>query len=311
MNRSSTRLQIATRTASLILAAVLPAPGLVHAGALPLYIGDPTANEKPASGIFLSLGEGNIKRSLSLAAKKRWGNDYMHARYYSPNLGRFVSVDAVGGDVGNSQSWNRYAYGLNNPLKYLDPDGRANLMALSDQNATRHTSDSQTQAFRQEEQKVLGVSASVVSTFAPGPEDALMAVVFGKTAMRALGSLGRSIKGFFSKADNIGDAARAAEGGIDEGTKIFRVWGDDAAANGRSWTTVDPESVPNYRSAAGLPSQNSGRFVSEGVIQDATGITTRSSLPLDGNPGGLSEVLIPNPSNQVDLTRVSGANPPY
>jgi hypothetical protein len=76
-------------------------------------------------------------------------------------------------------------------------------------------------------------------------------------------------------------------------------------------TTSGRTYTPNYRGAAGLPSQNTGRFVSEGVIQDATGITTRSSLPLGGNPGGLPEVLIPNPANQVRLTGVSGVNPPF
>jgi uncharacterized protein RhaS with RHS repeats len=49
----------------------------------------------------------------------------MHARYYSPNLGRFVSVDTVGGEVGNSQSWNRYSYTRNNPIKHVDVDGRS------------------------------------------------------------------------------------------------------------------------------------------------------------------------------------------
>ena len=47
---------------------------------------------------------------------------YMHARYYSPNLGRFLSVDPVGGKVGSSQSWNRYSYVTNNPLVFVDPD---------------------------------------------------------------------------------------------------------------------------------------------------------------------------------------------
>lgn len=49
--------------------------------------------------------------------------DYMHARYFSPILGRFLSVDPVGGEVGSSQSWNRYSYVLNNPLVMTDPDG--------------------------------------------------------------------------------------------------------------------------------------------------------------------------------------------
>lgn len=49
--------------------------------------------------------------------------DYMHARYFSPNLGRFLSVDPVGGEVASSQSWNRYSYVLNNPLALVDPFG--------------------------------------------------------------------------------------------------------------------------------------------------------------------------------------------
>jgi RHS repeat-associated protein len=52
--------------------------------------------------------------------------DYMMARFCSPVLGRFYSVDP-GRDFSTKipQSWNRYAYARNNPLKYVDPDGRA------------------------------------------------------------------------------------------------------------------------------------------------------------------------------------------
>lgn len=49
--------------------------------------------------------------------------DYMHARHYSPLTGRFLSVDRISGSVRNPQSWNRYAYVLGNPLKYVDPFG--------------------------------------------------------------------------------------------------------------------------------------------------------------------------------------------
>ena len=50
--------------------------------------------------------------------------DYMHARYYSPWLRRFLSVDSVQGRPGLPQSWNRYAYARNNPIALFDPDGR-------------------------------------------------------------------------------------------------------------------------------------------------------------------------------------------
>lgn len=50
--------------------------------------------------------------------------DYMHARYYSPALGRFLSVDPSGIDPKRPQSWNRYSYVLNSAVNRVDPDGR-------------------------------------------------------------------------------------------------------------------------------------------------------------------------------------------
>ncbi|MCP3995478.1 MAG: RHS repeat-associated core domain-containing protein [bacterium] len=49
--------------------------------------------------------------------------DYMHARYCSPHLSRFMSVDPVLGNPAIPQSWNRYAYALNSPINYTDPSG--------------------------------------------------------------------------------------------------------------------------------------------------------------------------------------------
>jgi len=45
------------------------------------------------------------------------------ARFYDPLLGRFLSADTVVPEPGNPQALNRYAYVLNNPLKYTDPTG--------------------------------------------------------------------------------------------------------------------------------------------------------------------------------------------
>ena len=50
--------------------------------------------------------------------------DYMHARHYSPGVGRFLSVDPVEGNPQTPQSWNRYVYVKNNPIGKVDPDGR-------------------------------------------------------------------------------------------------------------------------------------------------------------------------------------------
>jgi len=49
--------------------------------------------------------------------------DYMHARYYSVSVGRFLSPDPVLGDRRSPQSWNRYTYVKNNPMGWADPGG--------------------------------------------------------------------------------------------------------------------------------------------------------------------------------------------
>jgi RHS repeat-associated protein len=55
------------------------------------------------------------------------GLDFFEARYYSGPQARFLSVDPenAGASSEDPQSWNAYAYGRNNPLKYTDPDGLA------------------------------------------------------------------------------------------------------------------------------------------------------------------------------------------
>lgn len=50
---------------------------------------------------------------------------YAGARYYDPTIGRFMAVDPANFVETNPHSFNRYAYGNNNPYKYVDPDGRA------------------------------------------------------------------------------------------------------------------------------------------------------------------------------------------
>ena len=58
--------------------------------------------------------------------------DYMHARFCSATVARFLSVDPVNsGDSKDAQSWNRYAYGRNNPIRFIDPDGQEATLALS------------------------------------------------------------------------------------------------------------------------------------------------------------------------------------
>ena len=48
---------------------------------------------------------------------------YMRARYYSPELRRFINADIIPGEISDSTSLNRYAYVNGNPVSYVDPFG--------------------------------------------------------------------------------------------------------------------------------------------------------------------------------------------
>lgn len=63
------------------------------------------------------------------------GLTYMNARYYVSGIGRFASADTIVPDPTNPQTFNRYSYVLNSPLKYIDPTGHCNkITAISGNN---------------------------------------------------------------------------------------------------------------------------------------------------------------------------------
>jgi RHS repeat-associated protein len=66
--------------------------------------------------------------SVQFTGKERDGEsglDNFGARYNSSWMGRFMTPDDFWKDshVGDPQSWNKYAYVRNNPLRYVDPTG--------------------------------------------------------------------------------------------------------------------------------------------------------------------------------------------
>ena len=50
---------------------------------------------------------------------------YMRARYYSPEMRRFINADIVAGKITNATTLNRYAYANGNPVSMIDPFGLA------------------------------------------------------------------------------------------------------------------------------------------------------------------------------------------
>jgi len=51
------------------------------------------------------------------------GLDYYNARWYDPQLGRFIQADTIISNAKNPASYDRYAYVNNNPINHNDPTG--------------------------------------------------------------------------------------------------------------------------------------------------------------------------------------------
>ncbi|CDE18072.1 rHS repeat-associated core domain protein [Eubacterium sp. CAG:841] len=48
---------------------------------------------------------------------------YMRARYYSPDMKRFINADVIAGAISNAITLNRFAYANGNPVSFVDPFG--------------------------------------------------------------------------------------------------------------------------------------------------------------------------------------------
>ena len=344
---------------------------------------------------------------------------YYGARYYDPELGRFIQPDTIVSSPFNPQDLNRYSYCRNNPINYIDPTGHfiwfiaavivgmimgGVAAAMSGQSVGMGIlmgglGGALVACGGMGTAALWGPAWSFVGAAAGGAvSGAANAAVFGgNIGIGALtGALGAGVGsgvgygagqafgsfwgamaggasggaiaggvgaemsgGSFSEGAGMGAAygtvgglvgygagkassnrglqRTASQLGIDlkrsvapdivnkrttpnykEGPyinqKIYRVFGDDAKWDGRSWTPENPDSVPNYRIQAGLPNANSGRFVAEATITQVNNIIVRESIVIYGNGDTrmIQEYVMPQDTqSQIALERVSGANPEY
>jgi len=82
----------------------------------------------------------NLRQKFSQKERdNELGLDYFGERYYSSAQGRFTSCDPLGSTMRASdpQTMNRFVFVLNNPLRYVDPDG------LKEKSAWEQLSDEQ------------------------------------------------------------------------------------------------------------------------------------------------------------------------
>jgi RHS repeat-associated protein len=90
----------------------------------------PFGEEIPSDSTWRTVARGyvgdNVRQEFTKYERDtETGLDYAQARYFASAQGRFTSVDPLMASAVSRapQTWNRYAYALNNPLRLTDPSG--------------------------------------------------------------------------------------------------------------------------------------------------------------------------------------------
>jgi len=139
--------------------------------------------------------------------------DYMHARYYSPMLGRFLRVDSVESREALSEPvlWNRYGYVGTNPKAYVDPDGKERMGIILDLDNKALLEGEITREEFLARNKARGVGLAIGLSLLAGS----YATVAGGAALLARLPL---IQGFFLRPEVIGAGNAVAAALAEQGT---------------------------------------------------------------------------------------------
>ena len=77
----------------------------------------------PFGNVIQTAGEGDSGFGYTGEQLDDSGLEFLRARYYDPEVGRFISADPFPGILSLPATQNAYQYGINNPLSHTDPSG--------------------------------------------------------------------------------------------------------------------------------------------------------------------------------------------
>ncbi|HAV77845.1 MAG TPA: hypothetical protein DCX53_10900, partial [Anaerolineae bacterium] len=124
------------------------------------------------------------------------------ARFYSPALGRFTQPDTIIPGAANPQSWNRYSYVHNNPIRYNDPTGHWIVSAWDIANIVWDIAEVR------KDPSALNIGALVID----------VAALIMPAVPAGAGLIARGAK-VVSKGDDVADAVKAAQNLVKYGDK--------------------------------------------------------------------------------------------
>ncbi len=264
----------------------------------------------------------------------------MKARFYSPIFRRFLSEDPSGFSGG----LNFFAYTGGDPVNFMDPFGlnaavTAALSGLGNMRLDNLSGNPLLVNAWWNSVAAPGSGGSLGGTFADIFLDASFvqqqASIFStgwaigsnsnySLTDRAIGYGGATLAGIGFAAAGVDIASNATgvkglfegggkalfkfgaktAGGIQEGATIYRVFGGESRALGRSWTTVAPDAVSDFRASAGLFETNTGEYVITARLKSSEGFSVRQALPGPATPSGALQI----PELLFEKTPVPGVN---
>nr|WP_094229256.1 RHS repeat-associated core domain-containing protein [Methanolobus psychrotolerans] len=199
---------------------------------------------------------------------------YYGARHYSPGYRVFVQPDTMLPDVYDPQALNRYAYTLNNPVKYTDPSGHYVESAIDIAFLAMDLNDIRTG--NANKWTYIGLGADVVCLALPG-------VTGGRLGVKAL-------EEGVTHADNVGDLFKFLDktgGATNAGRNINRVDNTKDSFNALDWNSVVSKTGETRKDHIMLHSKDNLNKDFHGVFSDDPVKVTNEAW---GNRGSITPV---------------------
>tara|TARA_R110002072_G_scaffold219248_1_gene376853 strand:- start:10 stop:4377 length:4368 start_codon:yes stop_codon:yes gene_type:complete len=174
------------------------------------------------------------------------------ARHYDAKIGRFTTPDPITFTPKNLISFNRYAYGNNNPYKYVDPDGE-NPVQIFGYLAVR--------------------AVSIISKVLP------------KYFIRTPYGIAR--QSFSLKNLKLRKEVKSGKSLYRQGE--FDIQNTQDA---QFWSAENPLQLRNYADKYGIPEGDGVNWVMKGTIDKETPFVTRDAPGIGSNAGGGSEIVL-------------------
>ncbi|MEL6182373.1 MAG: RHS repeat-associated core domain-containing protein, partial [Myxococcota bacterium] len=223
----------------------------------------------------------------------------MRARVYDPRLGRFMQPDPLVSDPTHGQTFNRYAYVRNNPMRYIDPTG----LSEDDARWKPPSGRSSSGAVATEGYWDVNAQGERVWVFAP--------MTITEKACDA--SEGDAVSGDDTTGQESSDTAPTTGGGGGDGSDTDRAGSNDRSGGGnegRDFFTVDSETVSSedYKLKGNFFCLFCGTRTTTSITSpistygEAQGKASALSLRLEGT------LLLVGHTLEVDLLTFNGAS---